>query len=130
MNYLLDTDWIVHYLSGNGAVIRRLEDLRVDGLAISVISLAELCEGVCYSRNPEKNQAGVDNFLQDILVLGVDLEICKIFGQERGRLRKQGLLIHDFDLMIASTRLSHDLTLLSNNRRHYERIQGLRLVSL
>ncbi len=34
------------------------------------------------------------------------------------------------DLLIAATALEHNLNLLSNNRKHFENIEGLRLESL
>jgi predicted nucleic acid-binding protein len=39
-------------------------------------------------------------------------------------------MIADFDLMIAATCLRHDLTVLSNNRRHFERVEGLTIISM
>ena len=45
-------------------------------------------------------------------------------------MRKAGRMIGDFDLLIASTCLCHDLTLLTNNVRHFNRIEGLRLLSI
>jgi tRNA(fMet)-specific endonuclease VapC len=56
--------------------------------------------------------------------------MIKIFGRERGRLRADGMLIGDSDLWIAATALQYHLTLLTNNRRHFERIDGLRLESV
>ena len=48
------------------------------------------------------------------------------FGYIRGDLRRKGLLIGDPDILIAATTMYHDLTLLSRNRKDYERIQGLK----
>ncbi len=48
LSYLIDTDWIIHYLNGHREIIGKLKSLRNEGLAISVISLAELYEGVYY----------------------------------------------------------------------------------
>jgi predicted nucleic acid-binding protein len=62
-------------------------------------------------------------------VLGVDEEVCKIFGRERGRLRKVGQLIGDFDLLIAATGMHYGLTVLTNNRQHFERVEGLQIES-
>ena len=62
-------------------------------------------------------------------MLGVDEEVCKIFGRERGRLRKAGQLIGDFDLLIAATGLHYRLTVLTNNRQHFERVEGLQIES-
>jgi tRNA(fMet)-specific endonuclease VapC len=125
MTYLVDTDWIIDHFNHIQKTSQKLKELQPAGIAMSVISLAELYEGVHYSKNPSKSQQVIEAFLQEIPVLGIDDQICKIFGQERGRLRKQGKIISDFDLMIASTCLSYNLTLLSNNRKHYERIEGL-----
>jgi hypothetical protein len=49
--YLLDTDWIIDHLNGVAAVAARLKELQPAGLAASIISLAELYEGVHYSRD-------------------------------------------------------------------------------
>ncbi len=62
-------------------------------------------------------------------MIEVDDGVCRIFGRERGRLRYSGKTVGDFDLLIAASALRHDLTLLTNNRRHFEQIEGLRLVS-
>ncbi len=48
----------------------------------------------------------------------------------RGTLRKKGSLIGDFDLLIASTALYRQIPLCTNNRKHYERIEGLEIFSV
>ena len=69
-------------------------------------------------------------FVKNVCVIAIDEETCQRFGQIRGTLRKQGKLIGDLDLLIAASSLRHDLTLLTNNRRHFENIEGLRIESL
>lgn len=54
MSNLLDTDWAIHYLNNNSQVMRRLDSLRPDGIAISIISIAELYEGIVNSSNPRR----------------------------------------------------------------------------
>jgi tRNA(fMet)-specific endonuclease VapC len=130
IRYLIDTDWVIDHLNAIGRVVNRLKELRPQGLALSIVSLAELSEGVQYSRNPEQSKQALDAFLEDVSVLGIDEEICKIFGRERGRLRKEGQLIDDFDLLIAATSLHYGLTVLTNNRTHFERVKGLRIESV
>lgn len=51
------------------------------------------------------------------------------FGRERARLRAEGNLIGDFDLLIGASALRHGLTVLTNNRRHFQRIRGLDIES-
>jgi len=130
LSYLVDTDWAIHYLNGQERIRRRLEEHREVGLALSVISLAEVYEGIYYSTNPKGNEQGLNEFLEGITLLGIDEETCQLFGKERGRLRSIGRMISDFDLLIGITARQNDLTLLTNNRRHFENIEGLRIESL
>ena len=63
MTYLIDTDWVIDHLNHIERVTRRLEELAPEGLALSIISLAELYEGVYYSRDPESDEQYLNNFL-------------------------------------------------------------------
>jgi len=129
-SYLIDTDWIIHYLNGSRNIVSKLRSLEKEGFAISVISLAELYEGIYYSTNPDGNEKALNDFLSGVSIIGVEDEICRLFGKERGRLRQTKKLIGDFDLLIASTCLHHNLTLLTNNRKHYKMVEGLKILSL
>ena len=129
-SYLVDTDWAINHLNGQERTRQRLEELVADGLWFSTISLAEVYEGIYYSKDPEGNEQALVEFLQDVTVIGIDEETSRLFGKERGRLRTVGQMISDFDLMIGVTALQHNLTLLTNNRRHFENIEGLRIESL
>lgn len=128
--YLVDTDWVIHYFNGQQAITQRLQALQPDGLALSIVSLAELYEGVLYSTDPSRNEQALRDFLTVVEVIGLDHETARRFGQERGRLRAAGQLIADADLLIGATALRHDLTLLTNNRRHFERLDGLPIESV
>jgi tRNA(fMet)-specific endonuclease VapC len=130
MKYLIDTDWIIDHLRGKEEMRNKLKEFKPSGIAVSIISLAELYEGVYYSKNQEKSQKQLETLLTQFSLLEVDKETCKIFGKERGRLRKAGKIICDFDLLIASTALSHNLTILSNNSKHFERLEGLNIISV
>ena len=128
--YLVNTDWVIHWLSGHEKIRRRLEEVKEEGLAVSVISVAELYEGVCYGRNPAAAEQGLRDFLTGAELLSIDQETARIFGRERGRLRAARRIIGDFDLMIAATALQHNLTSLTNNRRHFDRIEPPRIESI
>jgi tRNA(fMet)-specific endonuclease VapC len=130
MRYLVDTDWVIHALHGSPAVVQRLEELTNDGIGISIISTAELYQGVFYSIEPQANEALLLEFISGYDVIQVDDEICRIFANERGRLKAAGTPVSDLDLLIGCTALRHGLTLLSNNRRHFRRLQGLSIISI
>jgi tRNA(fMet)-specific endonuclease VapC len=130
VRYLVDTDWVIHYLNGHAEIVTRLQEFGPQGIALSLISLAELYEGVIYSRDPGKSEAGLQAFLRGVELLGLDDETTRFFGRERGRLRAKGQSIGDFDLLIGATAVRHGLAVLTNNRRHFELIQDLQIISL
>ncbi len=130
MKYLVDTDWIIRHFRGNGPVARRLEELTPNGIGLSVVSMGELYEGVYRSSDPESSEAALQLILSEIAIVNIDDEVCRIFGQQRGRLRARNALIGDSDLWIGATAIRHNLTLLTNNRQHFERIPELTIISL
>ena len=129
MKYLIDTDWIIDHLNGVESVTKKLEKFTESGICTSIISVAELYEGVYGSKNYDESLETLETFLEGITVLSLDQEVCKIFGRERDKLRKQGNIIGDFDLLIASICLRYDLILLTNNKKHFEKIDSLKIMS-
>lgn len=125
MKYLIDTDWIIDHLNGAETITIKLEKLASSGICTSIISVAELYEGVYGSKDYNTSLEILETFLEGITVLSIDHEVCKIFGRERNKLRKQGNMIGDFDILIASICLKHNLILLTNNKKHFEKINAL-----
>ena len=128
--YLIDTDWIIHYLHGHSQIVERLTGLAGESLGVSVISLAELFEGIYCSTDPTGNESALNDFLSGCTIVGIDGETCRLFGKQRGQLRAAGKVVGDFDLMIGCTALRYDLPLFSNNKRHFEMIENLQIISL
>ena len=127
INYLIDTEWVIDFLRGKKDTVSKITNLYDKGISISVISLSELYEGVYGFKNTENHLEKLEEFLDGVTVLDVNQEIAQVFGKERVKLRKSGNLIDNFDLMIASTCLFYDLTLLTNNLKHFERIKDLKI---
>ena len=125
LRYLVDTDWAIYYLRRRPNVVQQLDALLPQGVGISIISVAELYVGAAGAVDPTAGAVEVRMFLDsDIALVGVDAETGQIFAQEKVRLRQSGNLIPDFDLLIGATALRHNLTLLSNNRRHLSGFQA------
>jgi hypothetical protein len=72
MRFPIDPDWAIHYLNAHPGVIQRLGELQEDGLALSIISCAELDEGVFYSRDPVGDARDVQDFLRGVEVFSDD----------------------------------------------------------
>jgi len=129
LSFPIDTDWVIDHLNAVAEVTRRLKELEPQGLALSIISAAELWEGVYFSRDQKRSQVMLEAFLSGVTILDLDEEVCKRFGHLRGSMRKRGQVMGDFDLLIAATALRHNLTLLTNNRKHFAGIAGLQIQS-
>jgi len=59
-------------------------------------------------------------------ILSPEPETAEIFGLLKSDLELSGNRLDDFDLIIAAIALSHNLTLVSNNEKHFKRIEGLK----
>ena len=129
MRNLVDTDWAIDYLNQRSRAVQLLNGLYQDGIGISLISVAELYHGALNSYNPESSEQALLKFLDTLTIVDLDVPICRIFGIERARLRAAGTPIDNMDLLIGATALRHNLTLVTNNRRHFERMQGLDIIS-
>lgn len=98
-----------------------------EAIAISVITLAELRYGAAWSARPEANHQVVGDFASGVVVLGLDDETARLFGEFKARLRRRGALIDDFDLLIAATAHHYRLTLVTRNLEHFDRIPELQI---
>ncbi len=125
--FLLDTDTIIYALKGNEQVVKNLQNHLQDTLKMSVITLMELYYGAYKSKKIESNLAKIKTLERALETIPNHPEAAEIFGLLKSKLEKKGLPIDDFDLIIASTALTHNLTLVTNNEKHFRRIDGLKL---
>lgn len=105
-----------------------LRGLAPDGLAVSVITLGELYEGIYFDRDPLGSERALRTLLRAVGVIPVNRPIARRFARIRGELRRSGQLIGDADLLIAATAIHSSLTLVTRNRRHVSRVPGLSLL--
>lgn len=127
MNYLVDADWLIDAMVGRALAQETLERLSDQGVAVSIIAVAEVYEGAFNTADPQATLSGMREFLGDFAILPVSDPVVERFAQTRATLRQQGQMIPDMDLLIASTALAADLTLITRNLRHFTRIPGLQL---
>jgi tRNA(fMet)-specific endonuclease VapC len=127
--YLLDTGWIVRHLRGRRAHTESIARRAPEGLAVSIISVAELQEGVALAKDRQRAAQSLATFLTTVVVLPVDEETCRIFGELSAKLRGQGNHPGDFDTLIAATATQHRLTVLTTDVDDFSRFEGLTLVA-
>lgn len=122
--YLLDTCICVFLLRGKFSVDKRIDAIGWENCAISEVTEAELLYGVECSDEPERNLKELTKFLQKIQIIPFAFA-KKQYAKERARLRKQGTLIDDFDLLIGCTAVAGGLRMVTDNRKHFDRIRDI-----
>lgn len=126
--YILDTDVLISFLRGRStALLARVEELvrnRVPA-SFSVVSLAELYLGTFKSDNPARNLATVNKLRDELELLGLDEKTALLYGEIQSVLERNGQVIGDFDVLIASTAIANDMILATGNARHYKRVEDL-----
>ena len=131
MKYLVDTNWVIDYMHDHQPVVQRFDELSPQGIGLSIVSLAELYDGMLDAPDTLEAEQGLQRFLDEIEeVVPLDVPVCRVFASERRRLRTSGKRLEDLDLLIGATAIHHGLTLLTNNRRHFDRMRELNIVSV
>jgi predicted nucleic acid-binding protein len=125
--YLIDSDILIYFLKGKQEVVQRLSQIPIDDLYISRINYTELIYGAYNSSKIDQNLKVIEPFLDSFKVLEFTKTSSLIFAKEKARLKKNGNIIADMDLMIASIAIENDCTLISNNIKHFDRVQNLKL---
>ena len=127
--FLLDTDTIIYNLKGNESIRRNLQDHLEDPMKICVITLMELYFGANQSKKIPGNLSKVRKIENTFEIISTGIESAEIFGMLKASLKKSGNLLDDFDLIIASCAMTNNLTLVTNNTKHFGRIDGLKLTN-
>jgi len=125
--YLIDSDILIYFLKGKQEVVQRLSQIPIDDLYISRINYTELLYGAYNSSKVDQNLKVIEPFLDNFKILEFTKTSSLIFAKEKARLKKNGNIIADMDLMIASIAIENNCTLISNNIKHFDRVQNLEL---
>jgi len=128
MHYLLDTNICIYLIKKRPpealAHFRQHSPLDV---AISTITLFELEYGTEKSQYRQRSQDALAKFLLPLNLLDLDRSAAADAAVIRAELERKGLPIGPYDLLIAGLARSHNMTLVTNNTKEFERVDGLRL---
>jgi tRNA(fMet)-specific endonuclease VapC len=129
MKYLLDTDICIYLIKQRPQnVIDKLSSLPNSEVALSAITVFELQYGVECSHARKRSQQALNHFMEPVLhILEIDQQVAIQAAKVRAQLRQKGTPIGPYDLLIAAAALTHGLTLVSNNEREFQRVEGLAL---
>ena len=87
----------------------------------------ELYYGAYKSEKVQSNLAKIKVLESALDIIPINQELVEIFGLIKSKQEKAGKRLDDFDIVLASTALSYNLTIITNNEKHFQRIEGLKI---
>ena len=133
MGLVLDTSVLIEAERGKlslSSVLRKT--FPKESIYISSISVSELYLGVHLSQKSFKEQrtTSIENIISSLIILDFDSKVAKAHAKVWSQLKKKGILIGPYDLIIAATCLYHKHSLLTFNIKEFSRVPNLKLASL
>jgi tRNA(fMet)-specific endonuclease VapC len=126
--YMLDTDISSYIMKrSHERVLRRLQEIPIAAVCISVITKSELLFGVEVSPRQQQDRAALDEYLRHVEVLDFPDEAALHYAQIRAVLKTRGTMIGANDLFIAAHARSLKLTLVTNNTQEFGRVPELHI---
>jgi len=128
IEYLLDTNICIYLIKKKSIVlINRLQQAEPTSVGLSTIVLSELEYGVEKSQRVAQNRIALAQFVASLEIVGYDSRAAREYGRLRSALERKGQPIGPLDQMIAAHALALDCTLVTNNEREFERVDGLQV---
>lgn len=123
----LDTSFIIDVLKGDKKLIDIENELdeKNEDILVPAPAVSELIKGAYLSSKPEKEKEKIIDFLSKLIVLSFDKDSAIISGKIEAELIKRGMKIDLEDIMIASVSMRNEEKLLTTNKKHFDRIEGL-----
>ncbi|MBI4687557.1 MAG: type II toxin-antitoxin system VapC family toxin [Nitrospirae bacterium] len=130
MGVIFDTSVLITIERGAQNIERLIHGREDEPFGISVITVSELLHGV-YRADSEKRRLRREAFVEKIIeifpVYFFDLSTARIYARVWSSLAKKGINIGAHDLMIASTAISLGFSVVTSDKRDYEKIKGLKV---
>ncbi|RDL48906.1 tRNA(fMet)-specific endonuclease VapC [Ensifer sp. M14] len=127
LKYMLDTNICIFTVKNRPQQVRDAFNRHHGQLCMSSISLMELICGAEKSAMPERNLSVVEGFAARLEILHYDEVAASHTGQLRAELARSGTPIGPYDQLIAGHARSRGLIVVTNNRREFDRVPGLRV---
>ncbi|MCI5149309.1 MAG: tRNA(fMet)-specific endonuclease VapC [Candidatus Electrothrix sp. MAN1_4] len=129
LKYMLDTNIVIYVIKRRPIEVLETFNRHANQMCISSITFAELIHGAEKSARPEHNLRQVEDFISRLEVLDYGRRVASHYGDIRADLERKGTPIGVNDLHIAGHARSEGISLVTNNLREFERVEGLRLVN-
>ena len=123
--YLLDTDICIEIIKHNNRVLDKVEAVGEENCFVTDITVAELFYGAAKSGWSDHFD-DVEKILQSFDLKPL-LPSLRLYGENKASLEEQGRMIGEFDLLIGSCAVFHNLVMVTSNLKHFNHIPGIQL---
>ena len=125
---LVDTDILSFYFKGDSKVVDKFNDYlkEFDVINVSIITYYEILGGLRFKK-AERQIKEFEEFVSNNTIIHISEQSAKLSGDIYADLRQKGITIGTSDILIAGIATENELTLVTNNERHYESIRGLKI---
>ena len=127
---LVDTDVASYIFNWHSLAQQYVDALRGSDLILSFMSVAELRMGAMSAGWGSQRRLLLERFVHGFEIFYPDNDLCTVWARIRADARAAGRAISPQDAWIAGTALALDAPLATNNRRDFENVRNLRLLSL
>ena len=126
----LDTNIISYYLNGDKAVTKEILNLFDEdiNICITAVNVYEVLKGFRWKKNKQFENK-FNALLNHLQVYTIDDTAIDIASKLYAILRKKGINIGDADILIAAIVIANNGTLVTNNIKHFENIEQLKVVN-
>jgi len=125
---MLDTNICIYIIKQKPLNVKqKFESFEIGELCISSITVSELMYGVYKSQKIERNLEALENFLMPFEIVEFNLDAAIAYGKIRAALEKKGQVIGGMDMQIAAHAMSLGMTVITNNVKEFQRVDGLLL---
>ena len=125
--FILDTDTWIEYFRRRSGVERHIAETPAEQIYASEVSIAELIYGALHSQAVEKHLKETKEIERALTVLPLG-DWTRDYAEMRQALTSKGIIVGDFDILIAVTARHYDLTVVTHNTKHFGQMPGIRCV--
>ncbi|MDF1760549.1 MAG: type II toxin-antitoxin system VapC family toxin [Coxiellaceae bacterium] len=128
MKYLLDTCCVSDFVKGDMNTLSKLKQHSPSDFAISSITILEIEYGLLINKQRAKKiRKPLEDFISCVATLAFTQQTAMHAAEIRALLKSKGKPIGGYDILIGSTALEKELTLITSNIKEFNRIPGLTL---
>lgn len=125
----LDTSFLVNLIRGNEETEGLLKHfiLEENKITITSPSIMEIVSGASLDKSARQEKERIFDILSSLQVMDLGAKEATSAGEIQAELILSGSTIGDIDILIGAIARENDETLVTRNKKHFEKIPGLKI---